>query len=186
MKKIFVVFGDDTARRIYTSIFSQEPQTKVLEFKSGTSALEEASKEFPSMVLLDGNLKDMQWEKFLERLRAREETKRTPVVFFSYGLSPQDKDSLLKFEVKDVVDKVTTVPREGFLKVKQLLGEQKTYRIPVSLEEEKIKELAKDLGYPTSLRCPSCGSGKVMYLMQDYGKGSSYFKISFICPSCGK
>jgi len=182
LKKILLAIENDFTRKVYSRV-SREEGFEVFETNNGREALILAKEKIPDIILADVSLPEVGGFDLIKILRAENVTKRIPVMIFSNVGKEEDRNRALELEAKDFIVGIFTTPLDIVLRTKFHLGEQKTYRLKVSIRDEKIKELAKDLNYP-GLICHRCGSELILFLMRDLSKGKNYFKVSFICPNC--
>jgi len=184
MKKILIAISDDFTQRLYSRLFREE-KFDVLEAKNGKGVLDLAVKERPDIILADVFLSEIGGLELLRAFKRKVITQRIPVIIFTQIERKKDRIKAIELEAKDFIVGSLVPPPEVVLRVRIALGEQKTYRIIICKENlNKIKELAKDLGYGPTLRCPHCGSPLRLFLMRDFSKGKNDFKVSFICPKC--
>ena len=185
MKKILIVAKDDFTEQLYSNIFSEEG-FETITTQSGQEALTLVKQKKPDAVLTNINLKDISGFDLLKNLQANAETKRIPVVIFTNFEKAGDKQKAVELEAKDFIISAKVTPRDIVLRMRTLLGEEKTYQIPIENKSDDLIELSRDLGYKGSLTCMKCGAPLEMYLMRDFRRGEDYFKISFICPRCSR
>lgn len=184
MRKILIAINNDFTRKAYFEVFSNE-KFKVLEAKNGKEALNLAIEEQPDIILADVSLSEMGGFELLKSLKEETLTKRIPVIIFSQLEKEENKNKAIKLEAKDFVVGIRTSPRDVVRRIKVHLGREKTYRLPITENlSQVVKELAGDLGYVSTLRCPNCDTSFVLLLTRDLSKGENYFKASFICPKC--
>jgi PleD family two-component response regulator len=183
-KKILIAIKNDFYQKVYSQIF-QEEGFEVLKTDNGNEAFYLAKKEIPDLILADVSLSEIGGFELMRLLKEEATTKRIPVMIFAQIESMEDKSQAMELEARDFIVGISVPSPEVVLRAKIILGEQKTYRIPIPKDLIEGKELAKDLGYSPTLTCPRCNSPLVLFLMRDLSKGKNYFKVSFICPRCG-
>lgn len=184
-KKILIAIKDDFTRKVYSRVF-QEEKFKVLETENGKKALALAKEEAPDIILADVSLSELGGLELIKALKKEPSTQGIPVMVFAQVGRKEDNLKVIELKAKDFIVGVLTSPLDVVLRAKMHLGEQKAYHLKVLKEDNEIKELAKDLGYRTTLTCPHCGSLLFLFLTRDLNKGKDYFKVSFICSQCGK
>ena len=115
-QKILIVEDDEFLRSLAAKRLEKEGYS-VLTATDGTSGLKLAGEEAPAIILLDLLLPGMSGYEVLEKLRATESTKSTPVIVFSNLGQKEDvekakglgaNDFLIKanFTLDDVVVKI--------------------------------------------------------------------------------
>jgi len=189
MRKIIIAIQDEFTQRLYFRLFREE-KFKVLEAKNGKEALDLAKKEVPDIILADVFLPKDGGLGLLKSLKKEVITQRISVVIFAQTEKKEDRSKAMELGAKDFIVGILTPPPEVVLRIRTVLEEQKTYRLLICKENldkvDKIKELAEDLGYSSTLKCLHCGSPLCLFLIRDLTKGKNYFKVSFICPKCFK
>ena len=184
MKKILIAINNDFTRKAYSEVFSNE-KFKVLKVKNGKEALNLAIEERPDIILADISLSEMGGFELLKSLKEETSTKGIPVIIFSQLEKEEDENKAMKLEAKDFIVGARTSLRDVVRRIKVHLGREKTYRLPIAENLSQVaKELAGDLGYVPTLRCPNCDTSFILLLTRDLSKGEDYFKASFICPKC--
>lgn len=185
MKKILIVSKDDFTEQLYSDIFSEE-RFEIITTQSGQEALTLAKQKKPDAILTNIDLKDISGFDLLKLFQSDPETKRIPVVVFTNFEKAGDKKKAIELEARDFIISAKVTPRDVVLRMRTLLGEEKSYQIPIENKSDDLIELSRDLGYKGSLTCMKCGAPLELYLMRDFRSGEDYFKISFICPRCSK
>jgi len=115
-KNILIIEDDEFLRSLAAKRLEKEGYT-VLAAPDGDSGLKMASEEAPGIILLDLLLPGLSGYEVLEKLRATEGTKETPVIVFSNLGQKEDvekakglgaNDFLIKanFTLDDVVTKI--------------------------------------------------------------------------------
>lgn len=115
-KKILIVEDDEFLRSLEAKRLEKEGYI-VLAATDGATGLKMASEEAPAVILLDLLLPGLSGYEVLEKLRADDKTKETPIVVFSNLGQKEDvekakglgaTDFLIKanFTLDDVVDKI--------------------------------------------------------------------------------
>ncbi len=194
MEKALIVIASDFIRDMYQESFVAEG-FEVVTTDNGTSALQLAKEELPSVILCDvailppassrhNGLAELGGFELLKALREEEKTTRIPVVIYSRMGSEEHREKAIQLEARDFIVGTSESPQQVAVRVKSYLGEQKAYMIHF-IQDAQVQELAKDLGYDENIKCSTCGSGRVLYLLRDLSRGEkNNFRLSFICPRC--
>lgn len=179
-KKILIAIKDEFLRRIYCDFFNEEGFS-VFELLNGEKeAMRIVEEESPDIILIDIFIAEKNNFDFLQKIKENEKTKKIPILMFSAIEEDKYRKKAIEFEVKDFIVGSYSSPFNILAKVKIHLGFEKSYEIKVDIENEKIKELAADLGY-NSLLCSKCGNPMKLFLIRDLSKGRRYFQVSFTC-----
>jgi len=185
MQKIIVAIQDEATRNNYSQVL-KDAHFEVIPCNSGKRVIDLATYSTPDLIIVDENLADFGGIEVLKVLKSNPKTRKVPVIVYSYLGKEETKTAAINLEAKDFFVGMVTSPGEIVSRVKIHLGFQKVYYISPSFETLKVvKEMKKDMGYSESLQCPKCGTQMMISLMRDLSKGYDYFKISFVCPSCG-
>lgn len=179
-KKILVAIDDEFLRRIYVDFFTEEGFSVSEFFYNGKDAIAVVIEEMPDVILIDALIAEKDDFSFFKHMRENEKTKKIPVLMFSKVKEDGYREKALKFEVRDFIVGAYNSPLNVLAKVKTHLGFEKSYAVAVDTNEEKIKELADDLGYE-NLICEKCSAPMKLLLIRDLSKGERYFKVSFAC-----
>ncbi len=180
--KILIAIDNDFIREAYYEVLTKE-NFSVLETKNGKEALNLVKKEKPDVVMLDVLLSEMGGFEVMKAIRKSKELSRTPIIIFTQLERREDKLKAMELEAKDFVSAANVSPVEVIRRIKILLGAQKSYTIEPK-ETGGLKELIKDLGRGSQLKCPKCGSSKRIHLIRDLSRGRNEFILSFVCPKC--
>jgi len=183
MKKILIVAKDDFTEEVYSDVF-QEENFEVVKTQSGGEVLNLAIKENPDIILINIFLKDINGFEVLKDLKNNPSTNEIPVIILATLDKEEQRKKAVDLEARDFIVSTKISPRNTVLRIRTILGEERTYQIPISEKSGDIIQLYKDLGYEGDLRCSKCGSPLELYLMRDLGRGEDYFKVSFVCPKC--
>lgn len=81
-KKVLIVEDDESVRRLVRVTLAQSG-FEVVEARDGAEGLRLLDRHRPDAVVLDLVMPDLGGERMLSRLRAADETKRTPVVIIT-------------------------------------------------------------------------------------------------------
>jgi DNA-binding response OmpR family regulator len=184
VKKIIIAINNDFIRNTYAEVFGMEG-FKVLDIKDGSEVLGLVKKEKPDIIILDVALQKIGGIEILAALKKHKETERIPVIIFAQFGRKEDEVKAMELEVRDFIVGTDVTPKEAILKVKIIIGEQRSYRLALE-NTPQAGELLRDLGKSEDLQCPNCQSRLILYLIKDLSKGQNYFKVSFICPNCLK
>jgi len=157
---------------------------EVFSAEEGETALETIKRELPDLVIADVQLANVGGFEILERLKHDEATKKIPVMIFSNAGSKEDRTRALELMAADFVVGFMHSPRDAAAKARSYFGEQKRYVVETSPEMEGLKQLAKDIGYNETLRCPSCDGHLSLQFLRDLKAGEKHFTISFFCERC--
>lgn len=180
-KKILLAMASDIMRTAYSDILKNEG-FDIIKTESGTEAYDMAIKEKPAVVLAEANLDDLSGFALLKKIRENENIKRTPVMIFSQYESKEEKQKAIDNEANSFLAFASVPPMEVINRVKILIGEQKSYYLPVSVNAKEVKALASDMGIG-ELVCPKCNSEKKLVLIKDLSNGNERFIVSFVCPN---
>ncbi len=141
-------------------------------------------KEMPDVILLDVSFAEKEDFGILRELKDNSSTRKIPIVLISHHEEEKYRKKAVEFEVKDFLVGEYSSPLLIFRRIRTHLGGERSYRIPINVEGDAIRELAEDLDY-SSLKCKKCSGNMEINLIRDLSKGKNYFKVSFICPVCG-
>lgn len=114
---ILIVEDDPVLSKMYAEKFVFEGFL-VLTAKDGQEALDKASTEPISIILLDIMLPRMSGSDFLERFRQTPKGKNLPVVALTNLAEEEEKQRVLKLGVKDYLVKAMQTPELVVKKVK--------------------------------------------------------------------
>jgi two-component system, cell cycle response regulator DivK len=103
MRKVAVVDDNADNRLIIRTIL--EDQFEILEFSSGTEALEGFKKNPPDVVILDISLPEMDGTEILRRLRTEARLKDLPVIALTAHAMVGDREKYLAAGFNDYVAK---------------------------------------------------------------------------------
>lgn len=106
-----ILYVEDNAsnQRLMASVMGTRPGVRLIVRGLGFDAVEAAVTERPALILLDRRLPDMSGAEVLERLRARPETKHTPVIIVSGDTARPDAHEA-SFGVTAYITKPYEVP----------------------------------------------------------------------------
>jgi two-component system chemotaxis response regulator CheY len=180
-KKVLVAINNDNLREAYSDILAKEAFT-IFKTKNGKEAFEIALREKPLIILADTILEEIGGFTLLKKIREAETLKRTPVIIFSQYESSQEKQEAMQMEANDYMALSTSPPAEVVRRIRILFGEQKSYRIKVSVDDKDVRDLMESMNINT-LECPTCYAKKEMVLIKDLTNGSNRFIVSFVCPN---
>ena len=90
-KSILVVDDSDDMRILLEQILEEEGYTLFFA-ADGASALEEATKHHPNLILMDMSLPGISGWQAVERLRQMSDFKRTPIIAVTAHVSQADKE----------------------------------------------------------------------------------------------
>lgn len=121
-QKILIIEDDDFLLKMYATKFSIEG-FEVVGASTGLQGLKMASKEKPSIILLDLNLPEMSGFEVLENIKADNTISTTPIIILTNYSQKEDIDKCLSLGADDYLIKAHFVPSEVIAKVKKLLGE---------------------------------------------------------------
>jgi DNA-binding response OmpR family regulator len=183
MKKVVIALANKMLSEAYKENLGKSGFQAFLA-ENGEEAFGIIKKELPDLAIVDVQLSVIGGFELLIRLRQDEGTKKIPVIIFSQAGSEADRKKALELMATDFVIGFLHSPRDVAAKVRSYFGEQKRYVIEVSSEEKALKQLAKDLGYNITLRCPSCDHYLSLQLLRDLKAGEKHFIISFVCERC--
>ncbi|MCD5384836.1 MAG: response regulator [Candidatus Pacebacteria bacterium] len=183
-KKILIGLKDEFLSRIYIDFFREEGFL-VSTITENDNILDIFKKNTPDIILLDMDFAENNSFVVLKKIKESPLSDKVPIILISHSEDEEYRKKAIEFEVKDFLVGEYNSPLIISRRINVHLGGQKSYRISINDNEQKTKELAADLGYDR-LSCLKCSSKMVMNLMKDSSKGKNYFKISFICPRCGK
>ena len=183
MKKVVVALASKMLSEAYR-VNLQDGGFQVSIAEQGEEALEVIKKELPDLVIADTHLTVVGGFEILERLRQDEGTKKIPVIIFSNAGSKEDNKRALDLMATDFVIGFMHSPRDVAAKVRSYFGEQKRYVMETLPEMRVLKQLAKDIGYNETLRCPSCDGHLSLQFLRDLKAGEKHFAVSFFCERC--
>ena len=143
-KKILLAIVDNFIRNLYGEIFKKEG-FEVLETKTVKTAIDLINKELPDVVVVDVLLYRVNGFEVLKEIKKQEETKEIPVIIFSQFEKEGEREKALELEAKDFIVSTKITPSEAVKRIKTVLGEQKTYRLPVDIQSEEVQKMASDL-----------------------------------------
>jgi len=178
-KKILIAVGNEFLNRIYIDFFREKGFSVLTE---GT--ISSILKNIPDIILLDILWAGKDDFKILKELKENSTTKKIPIILISHSEDKEYRDRAVVFEVKDYLVGEYNSPLTIFSRIIIHLEGEKSFQIPLNIEEEEVKKLAEELGYH-DLICDQCSIKMILNLMRDTSKGKNYFKLSFICPVCG-
>ncbi len=178
-KKILIAVGNEFLSRIYIDFF-REKEFSVLTEGTISSIL----KNIPDIILLDIIWAAKDDFKTLKELKINSITNKIPIILLSHSDDKTYREKAIAFEVKDYLIGDYNSPLTIFSRIITHLEGEKSFQIPLNIEETRVKNLAEELGY-YDLICDQCSTNMILNLMRDTSKGKNYFKLSFVCPVCG-
>ncbi|HVZ53147.1 MAG TPA: response regulator [Pseudolabrys sp.] len=103
--RILLVDDEPFIRELVEISLGLDPEIAVKSCASGREALDEADLWLPKLVLLDVMMPEMDGPQTLSRLREKEATARTPVVFMTARAQSRDIAHFLTLGVVGVIPK---------------------------------------------------------------------------------
>ena len=111
MKKIFVIEDEKILGEMYESTLeSQGFEVKVI--RDGESAVQEAKKEKPDLILLDLLLPRLRGEEVLKNLKSNSETRNIPVFILTNYDTPEDREMGNNLGAEKYILKTSITPKE--------------------------------------------------------------------------
>ena len=105
-----LLVDDDDAHRIFLrQAFTKKLNATVMEAKNGVEALRVLDKLTPDVVMLDLWMPVMNGQDLLEKVRAEERWKDTPVIIMSALRDKEIVQKLMKLKISDYMVKPITV-----------------------------------------------------------------------------
>jgi CheY-like chemotaxis protein len=123
MKKIAVVEDNPDNRLLVRAIL--EDRFRLVEYASGTEALERLGQDRPDLVLLDISLPELDGTEVLTRLRRDERFAKTPMIALTAHAMVGDRERFLGAGFDDYISKPILEPDDLVGAIERLLGEQK-------------------------------------------------------------
>jgi len=120
-KNILIIEDDEFLRSLAAKRLEKEGYT-VLVAADGTIGLKMAAEEVPSLILLDLLLPGLSGYEVLEKLRAEEGTKATPVIVFSNLGQKEDVEKAKGLGANDFLIKANFTLDDVLEKIKQYIG----------------------------------------------------------------
>ena len=183
MNKILIAIQDEFLSRIYIDFFREE-KFSVLVVNKDDDIISLILKDIPDVILLDIFFAERNEFKILKDLKGNKLTYKIPIILISRYEEERYRKKAIEFEVKDFLVGEYSSPLLILRRIKTHLGGERSYHLPVDINNLVVRELMEDLNYQ-SLKCKKCGGNMEINLIRDLSKGSNYFKVSFICPLCG-
>lgn len=118
---LLVVEDDPLMSRMYQKIFSFEGYN-VVTAQDGQDGLEKATKEIPTLILLDIMMPKMNGLEVLDKLKANPETKNIPVVMLTNLAGTQDAEKAMSKGAVKYIIKSEYEPKQVANMVKEILA----------------------------------------------------------------
>ncbi len=185
MRKIIIGVEDNFIKDAYHELFIKAG-FQVFITSSGREVISLAKEEKPDIIVTSVALTDLSGLDVLEELKKDDLTKRIPVIIRTLFERQEEKERAIKWEARDYIASNAVTPVELVLRIKSILGEERSYRMPLSEGIEDIERLVKDISGKEGVQCEECGENLFLYLIRDFSKGKNYFKLSLICKNCNK
>ena len=119
-KKVLIVEDEIDIVSIY-QVALDGAEFDILFAKNGKTGLETATKEKPDLIILDLLMPEMNGFTFLEKLRADENLKDTPVIVASNLGQSEDMDKAKQFGIKDYLTKDRFSPKDILDKIRKFI-----------------------------------------------------------------
>lgn len=182
MKKILIALSSEFTLEILKANFLKEG-FQVATVNNGEDALNFIKDNTPDVVLADANLPMLDAFELLDKIKENESTKRLPVIIYSRTGSEKQYEDAMDHEARDFIVAHSTSPENIVIKIKSILGEERSYSFGIENNLEQAKIIAHDLGID-DLKCPNCGKMLSLHLLRNLSMGKNNFKVSFVCPYC--
>jgi DNA-binding response OmpR family regulator len=182
MKKVKIAFPlDVSSGEIKKELEKEGFSVSVTD--SGREVLESIISDPSDIIIADANLYDVNAFEIIKNLKEEGMLKKNPVVVHSQTGSVAQQEQAMELEAKDFVVGHLDSVQEIVRRIKTHLGEQKSYTINVSSDDDDAFSLAEDLGFQET-ECPYCKERLSLHLLRDLSLGKDVFKASFICSIC--
>jgi PleD family two-component response regulator len=182
MKKVIIAFPlDNPSDELKKALTKEGIEVKIVN--SGKEVLSDTINNPPDLIIADANLYDVSAFEIIKTLKDEGRFKKFPVVVHSQLGSVEHQEKAMDLEAKDFISGYEETTEEVVRKIKTHLGEQKSYTIDVSSDDEDAFYLAEDLGFQET-SCPYCKERLSLHLLRDLSLGKNVFRASFICSIC--
>ncbi len=118
--KILLVEDDSFLLSMYSTKFEME-NFQVVIAEDGEKGWKLASKEKPSIILLDIKLPKMDGFEVLKKLKSNKDTSNIPVILLTNLSQKEDKDKGVELGADDYLVKAHFMPSEVVSKIKELV-----------------------------------------------------------------
>lgn len=120
MAKILFVEDDPLIVKIYTTRLTADGY-QVLSADNGQQGLELAEKELPNLIVLDVMMPKMDGFGVLEKIRANEKMKSTPILIYSNLAQEDEIKRATEMGATEFIVKANLSPTEMVTKIKKYL-----------------------------------------------------------------
>ncbi|MEX0617001.1 MAG: response regulator [Candidatus Woykebacteria bacterium] len=120
-KRILLVDDDSSFTDLYSAVFNNFG-FKYSVAQNGAVALETASQEKPSLLLLDVMLADMNGFEVLKKLKSNPETKDIPVWMITNLAEQVNRETASSLGASDYLVKSSYTPKQVCEKIKKFFG----------------------------------------------------------------
>lgn len=111
MAKILFIDDDPVLQKLYKTRLEKDGH-EVMSSSDGEKALETLQTFKANLIILDLMMPKVNGFKFLEKARAKSETKNIPVIVFSSLVRPEQVEYLKKFGVVNTINKIDVTPTQ--------------------------------------------------------------------------
>ncbi len=111
MAKILFIDDDPVLQKLYKTRLEKDGH-EVESSSDGEKALETLQTFKADLIILDLMMPKINGFKFLEKARAKSETKNIPVIVFSSLVRPEQVEYLKKFGVVNTINKIDVTPTQ--------------------------------------------------------------------------
>lgn len=193
--RMLVIEDNLDTRNIYKDVFEQDGFS-VLLAEDGEKGLSYAQSTLPDVILLDLMLPKISGFDLLARLRAKEETRRIPVMIFSARDATADLKQAGDPSITDFSAKALNSPKQMVGRVRALMAravkQPEPPKTASGVPEVFLKEsmgdaprLAAALGLADGFRCPECRGDVALQMRPDPTRDKGHwYAAHFVCSLC--